>query len=66
MSALAKQHLETRFVKIQAEKSTILAERLKIVVLPSLALIKHAKVDDYVVGFDELGGTDEFSTEDLA
>ncbi|KAK3420477.1 thioredoxin domain-containing protein 9 homolog [Eucalyptus grandis] len=65
MSILAKQHIETRFVKIQAEKSPFLAEKLKIVVLPTLALIKNAKVEDYVVGFDELGGTDEFSTEDL-
>lgn len=65
LSTLAKQHIETRFVKIHAEKSPFLAERLKIVVLPTLALIKNAKVDDYVVGFDELGGTDEFSTEDL-
>ncbi|KAE8672810.1 Thioredoxin domain-containing protein 9 [Hibiscus syriacus] len=65
LSALAKQHIETRFVKIHAEKSPFLAERLNIVVLPTLALIKNAKVDDYVVGFDELGGTDEFSTEDL-
>ncbi|KAL9417757.1 hypothetical protein AB3S75_040696 [Citrus x aurantiifolia] len=65
MSILAKKHIETRFVKIHAEKSPFLAERLKIVVLPTLALIKNAKVDDYVVGFDELGGTDEFSTEEL-
>lgn len=65
LSILAKQHLETRFVKIHAEKSPFLAERLKIVVLPTLALIKNAKVDDYVVGFNELGGTDEFSTEEL-
>ncbi|KAL8143730.1 hypothetical protein V2J09_016762 [Rumex salicifolius] len=65
MSILAKQHIETRFVKINAEKSPFLADRLKIVVLPTLALIKNAKVDDYVVGFDELGGSDEFSTEDL-
>ncbi|PON74751.1 Thioredoxin domain-containing protein [Parasponia andersonii] len=62
---LAKQHIETRFVKIHAEKSPFLAEKLKIVVLPTLTLIKNAKVDDYVVGFDELGGTDEFSTEEL-
>ncbi|VVB10392.1 unnamed protein product [Arabis nemorensis] len=65
MSILAKQHIETRFVKIQAEKSPFLAERLKIVVLPTLALIKNTKVDDYVVGFNELGGKDDFSTEDL-
>uniref|UniRef100_A0A6N2KIU2 Phosducin domain-containing protein n=1 Tax=Salix viminalis TaxID=40686 RepID=A0A6N2KIU2_SALVM len=65
MSILAKQHIETRFVKIHAEKSPFLADKLKIAVLPTLALIKNAKVDDYVVGFDELGGTDEFNTEDM-
>ncbi|XP_059647859.1 thioredoxin domain-containing protein 9 homolog [Cornus florida] len=65
LSILAKQHIETRFVKINAEKSPFLAEKLKIIVLPTLALIKNAKVDDYVVGFDELGATDEFSTEEL-
>lgn len=65
LSILAKQHIETRFVKINAEKSPFLAEKLKIIVLPTIALIKNTKVDDYVVGFDELGGTDDFSTEVL-
>ncbi|XP_028767682.1 thioredoxin domain-containing protein 9 homolog [Neltuma alba] len=65
LNILAKQHIETRFVKINAEKSPFLAEKLKIIVLPTLALIKNAKVDDYVVGFDQLGNTDEFSTEEL-
>ncbi|KAJ7946128.1 Thioredoxin domain-containing protein [Quillaja saponaria] len=65
LSILAKQHIETRFIKLDAEKSPFLAEKLKIIVLPTLALIKNAKVDDYVVGFDQLGGTDEFSTEEL-
>lgn len=65
LSILAKQHIETRFVKIQAEKSPFLAEKLKIVVLPTLALIRNAKVENYVVGFDELGGRDDFSTEEL-
>ncbi|KAH7306616.1 hypothetical protein KP509_22G022200 [Ceratopteris richardii] len=65
MAFLAAKHIETRFVKIHAEKSPFLTERLKIVVLPTLALIKNTKVDDYVVGFDELGGTDEFTTEEL-
>lgn len=49
LDILAKQHIETRFVKINAEKSPFLSERLKIVVLPTLALIKNTKVDDYVV-----------------
>lgn len=49
LSILAKQHIETRFVKIHAEKSPYLAEKLRIVVLPTLALVKNAKVEDYVV-----------------
>lgn len=51
LNILAKQHVETRFVKIHAEKSPFLAEKLKIVVLPTLALVKNTKVDDYVVCF---------------
>ncbi|KAL0920906.1 hypothetical protein M5K25_007924 [Dendrobium thyrsiflorum] len=65
LNILAQQHLETRFLKVHAEKSPFLTERLRIVVLPTLALVKNAKVDDYVVGFDQLGGSDEFSTEEL-
>ncbi|KAF3325815.1 thioredoxin domain-containing protein 9 [Carex littledalei] len=65
MAILAKQHMETRFIKVHAEKSPFLTEKLRIVVLPTLALVKNAKVDDYVVGFDELGGTDDFTTEML-
>lgn len=30
--------------------------------LPTLALIKQEKTTDYVVGFDELGGRDDFQT----
>ncbi|KAL7119071.1 hypothetical protein ACP275_02G040300 [Erythranthe tilingii] len=65
LAILAKQHIETRFVKINAEKSPYLCEKLRIIVLPTLALVKNAKVEDYVVGFDELGGKDDFSTEEL-
>lgn len=41
-------------------------EKLKVWMLPTLALIKHEKTVDYVVGFDELGGKDDFPTEALA
>ncbi|KAL6842238.1 hypothetical protein ACP4OV_027886 [Aristida adscensionis] len=65
LSIIAKQHVETRFIKVHAEKAPFLTEKLRIVVLPTLALVKNAKVEDYVVGFDELGGKDDFTTEDL-
>jgi hypothetical protein len=34
--------------------------------LPTLALISGEKVNEYIVGFDEFGGKDDFPTEDLA
>ncbi|KAF6255246.1 thioredoxin-like protein [Scenedesmus sp. NREL 46B-D3] len=66
MGLLCRQHLETKFIKINAEKSPYLTDKLKIWMLPTLALIKSEKVVDYVVGFDDLGGKDDFTTEQLA
>jgi len=62
---LAHKHQETKFAKIDAEKCPFLTDRLKIRVIPTLALIKDAKTRDFVVGFTDLGNTDEFSTEML-
>ena len=63
---LAKGHVETKFVKIDAEKSPYLTEKLKIFMLPTLALIRKEKVEEYIVGFDDFGGTDDFPTEVVA
>eukprot|EP01025_Chloroclados_australasicus_P067537 TRINITY_DN9344_c0_g1_i1.p2 TRINITY_DN9344_c0_g1~~TRINITY_DN9344_c0_g1_i1.p2 ORF type:complete len:218 (+),score=27.70 TRINITY_DN9344_c0_g1_i1:138-791(+) len=66
LNILCKQHLECKFCRIDAEKSPYLTEKLKIWMLPTLALVKNEKVVEYVVGFDELGGRDDFKTETLA
>lgn len=50
-------------LQINAEKAPFLVDRLKIWMLPTLALVKHEKTTDYVVGFNELGGRDDFQTE---
>lgn len=52
--------------QINAEKSPYLVEKLKIWMLPTLALVRDQKITDYVVGFDELGGKDDFPTSVLA
>lgn len=65
LEIIARKHIETRFVKIDAERSMWLAQRLKIKVLPTLACIKESKTKDFIVGFDDLGGVDEFPTEML-
>ena len=65
MEKLARSHMECKFVKINAERSQFLTDRLKIKVIPTIALIKENKPIDYVVGFTDLGNTDDFETEML-
>lgn len=62
---LAKEHVETKFVKMEAEKAPFLAERLKIWMLPTVAIIKNEKTTDYIVGLDEMGGVEDFETSVL-
>jgi hypothetical protein len=52
-------------LQIDAEKSPYLTEKLKIWMLPTLALIKNEKIGDYIVGLDDLGGREDFKTEVL-
>ncbi len=65
LEKLARQHIECRFLKINAEKSQFLTERLKIKTIPTIALIRDSKTIDYIVGFTDLGNTDDFDTEML-
>jgi len=65
MKVLARKHIETKFCKINAERCQWLCERLRIKVIPTIALLKDSKTKDYIVGFADLGNQDEFSTEML-
>merc|ERR1712110_180262 len=65
LGKLAREHTGTRFVKINAEQSPFLAERLRIIMLPTVAIVIKGKVKDYVMGFDDLGGEDDFDTDVL-
>ena len=60
-----KKHIESRFVKIDAEKCPFLAERLSIVLMPTIVGTLNNFTHDRIEGFDELGGVDTFSTETL-
>jgi hypothetical protein len=68
LRSLAPKHWATRFVKINAEKSQYLCEKLHIWCLPSVVLIKNGKTEHTIVGLSELvaeGGGDDFHTETL-
>ncbi|CAD6190285.1 unnamed protein product [Caenorhabditis auriculariae] len=62
---LAKRHIGTRFIKIDAEKAHFLTSRLNIRVIPTIAIVLNQQTVDYIRGFDDLGGKDEFTTEVL-
>ncbi|KAL0809135.1 hypothetical protein ABMA28_012759 [Loxostege sticticalis] len=65
LKTLAKKHVETRFVKLDAERAPFLTGRLKIRVIPTIGLVKDNKTKDFIVGFTDLGNRDDFTTEML-
>ena len=65
LGLLAPKHLETKFVKLSVDRAPFLCDRLHIRILPTIAIVIEAKTKDYIKGFDDLGGHDEFSTEML-
>lgn len=74
LAKLAPKHLETKFVKINVEgcdqnnggSASFLVERLGVVVMPTLVLIKDRKVIHQLRGFDQLGGSEGVSVQTLA
>lgn len=75
LEKLAVKHLETRFIKISVDSveedgatgsgASYLVEKLGIVVMPTLIIVKDRKVEHHIRGFDELGGHEDFSIEAL-
>ena len=70
LTKLAPKHVETRFVKINVDScaesnsgAAYLVEKLGVVVMPTIVVIKNRKAVHHIRGFDEFGGTDSFSTE---
>lgn len=67
LEKLAPKYIATRMVKINVEAGAdYLVEKLGITIMPTILLIKEGKVIHHLRGFDEMGGTDEFSNELLA
>ncbi|KAM3955706.1 thioredoxin domain-containing protein 9 [Aphomia sociella] len=65
LKVLATKHVEARFVKLDAERAPFLTARLKIHMIPTIALVRDKKTKDFIVGFTDLGNRDDFSTEML-
>ena len=62
---ICKEHVETRFVRIDAEKCPFFVQKLQIQMLPTVILFENGVAIDRIVGFDEVGGQDDFPTLNL-
>eukprot|EP00758_Cryptobia_borreli_P012765 Tbor_TRINITY_DN5773_c3_g1::TRINITY_DN5773_c3_g1_i1::g.20524::m.20524 len=60
---LSQKHVETRFIYIDVERYPALASTYNVVMLPHVMLIEGQKTFHSIIGFDEFGGRDDFSTE---
>ena len=66
LGILAKYHPETKFIKINAEKSPFFVQKLGIKVLPTTVLFDDGKAIDRVLGFEGVSNQDEFPTSAFA
>ncbi|KAF8941227.1 thioredoxin domain-containing protein C2F3.12c-like protein [Dissophora ornata] len=62
LEALAKKHIKTKFVKIKVENAPFLVEKLQVKMLPCVIAFTDGIAVDRLIGFEELGNTDNFST----
>jgi len=62
LQIIAADHKECKFLKLDAEKTPFFVNKLAVKVLPTICLFKKGVLVDQVVGFEELGGRDDFKT----
>ena len=65
LEKLAPRHFHTKFIKCDVETFPFFVEKLKVRVLPTIVCFRDGLCVDRVVGFGELGETDDFDTEVL-
>lgn len=65
LKALATKHLDTKFIKLDAENAPFFVTKLGIKTLPCVVLFRKGIAVDRLVGFQDLGGKDDFSSKGL-
>ena len=61
MSAVCRKYLDTKFIKVNATEAPFFVTKLQIQMLPCIIMFRKGIAIDRIVGFEELGGTDDFS-----
>ena len=62
LKKICVKHIESKFVTIDAEKCPFFVAKLQIQMLPTVICFMDGVAFDRIVGFEELGGKDDFPT----
>eukprot|EP01006_Ploeotia_vitrea_P002245 TRINITY_DN106881_c0_g1_i1.p1 TRINITY_DN106881_c0_g1~~TRINITY_DN106881_c0_g1_i1.p1 ORF type:complete len:238 (-),score=44.73 TRINITY_DN106881_c0_g1_i1:114-827(-) len=65
LAVIATKLLPIKFCKLNADKAPFFVSKLGVKVLPSIILFDDGIAKDRIVGFGDLGGSDDFSTAAL-
>uniref|UniRef100_A0A6N2LDA9 AAA+ ATPase domain-containing protein n=1 Tax=Salix viminalis TaxID=40686 RepID=A0A6N2LDA9_SALVM len=65
LKALAPRHVDTKFIKLDAENAPFFVAKLGVKTLPCVVLFSKGVAMDRLVGFQDIGGKDDFSTRTL-
>ncbi|KAH7302189.1 hypothetical protein KP509_23G060200 [Ceratopteris richardii] len=65
LKILASKYFDTKFIRVDAENAPFFVTKLAIKTLPCVILFRDGVAFDRLVGFQDLGGVDDFSTGTL-
>ncbi|KAG2696235.1 hypothetical protein I3760_07G048800 [Carya illinoinensis] len=65
LKSLAPRHIGTKFVKLDAENAPFFIAKLGVKTLPCVILFRKGIAVDRLVGFQDLGGKDDFTTKTM-
>lgn len=65
LKALAPVHINTKFIKLDAENAPFFVTKLAIKTLPCVILFRNGIAFDRIVGFQDLGSKDDFTIRAL-
>uniref|UniRef100_UPI00351A2CDE hypothetical protein n=1 Tax=Salmonella enterica TaxID=28901 RepID=UPI00351A2CDE len=65
LKAISPKHIDTKFIKLDAELAPFFVTKLGVKTLPCVILFRNGIAIDRLVGFQDMGGKDDFTTKAL-
>ncbi|PRQ47524.1 putative thioredoxin-like protein [Rosa chinensis] len=65
LKTLALKHVDTKFMKLDAENAPFFVTKLGVKTLPCVIIFRKGVAVDRLIGFIDMGGKDDFSTRAL-